>query len=79
VSGDLFNVGGGSRISVNRVLELMQSISGREARIRRIDDQKGDVRHTFADTTRAREALGFRPSVSTEEGLRREWEWICRG
>jgi len=79
VSGDLFNVGGGSRISVNRVLELMQSISGREARIRRIDDQKGDVRHTFADTTRAREALGFSPSVSTEEGLRREWEWICRG
>lgn len=79
VNGDVFNVGGGSRISVNRVLELMQSISGREARIRRIDDQKGDVRHTFADTTRAREALGFRPSVSTEEGLRREWEWICRG
>ncbi len=77
-TGEVFNVGGGSRISVNRVLELMQAISGREARIRRIEDQKGDVRHTFADTSRAREVLGFRPSVSTEQGLRAEWEWISR-
>ncbi|HEX2988602.1 MAG TPA: NAD-dependent epimerase/dehydratase family protein [Chloroflexota bacterium] len=76
VTGEVFNIGGGSRISVNRVLELMQAISGRKARIQRLEEQKGDVRHTFADTSRAREALGFRPSVSTEEGLRAEWEWI---
>jgi nucleoside-diphosphate-sugar epimerase len=77
--GEVFNVGGGSRISVNRVLELMETISGRKPNIRRIEDQKGDVRHTFADTSRAREVLGFRPSVSTDEGLRAEWEWMISG
>lgn len=75
VSGQTFNIGGGSRISVNRVLELLEAISGRKARIRHIENQKGDVRDTFADTSRARQSLDFRPSVSTEEGLRRQLEW----
>lgn len=76
VAGQVFNVGGGSRVSVNRVLAILESISGLKARTRYIEDQKGDVRHTFADTSRARGALGFRPSVSIEEGLRIEFEWL---
>lgn len=76
VAGQLFNVGGGSRISVNRVLALLESLSGEKARIRRMENQKGDVRDTFADTSRARDLLGFRPSVTVEEGLRRELEWL---
>ncbi|MHB1162291.1 MAG: NAD-dependent epimerase/dehydratase family protein [Chloroflexota bacterium] len=76
-AGQVYNIGGGSRVSVNRVLAIMESISGRKPRVRRIETQKGDVRDTFADTSRAREALGFRPSVSTEEGLRRELEWLA--
>lgn len=75
VVGQVFNVGGGSRISVNRVLSVLESISGRKARVRRIENQKGDVRHTYADTSRAREALGFAPSIPLEEGLRRQFEW----
>ena len=43
---------------------------------RRQDKQKGDVRHTYADTTRAREDLGFDPKVKLEEGLKREAEWV---
>lgn len=78
VNGEVFNVGGGSRISVNRVLALLESISGRKARIRHLENQKGDVRDTFADTSRARDALGFRPSVTIEEGLRQEVEWLSR-
>lgn len=76
VAGQLFNIGGGSRISVNRVLALLESLSGEKAKIRRMENQKGDVRDTFADTSRARELLGFRPSVTVEEGLRRELEWL---
>lgn len=76
VAGQVFNIGGGSRTSVNRVLSILESISGRKAIVRRVESQKGDVRDTYADTSRAREMLGFRPSVSLEEGLRMELEWL---
>lgn len=74
--GEVFNIGGGSEVSVNQVLETIEAISGRKLRIKREPRQKGDVRHTAADCTRAREMLGFRPQVSLAEGLSREWKWI---
>ncbi|MEK6711360.1 MAG: hypothetical protein AABZ64_12365, partial [Nitrospinota bacterium] len=43
-----------------------------------VDAQKGDVRHTWADTSRARAELGFRPRTSLREGLRAEREWLMR-
>jgi len=76
VAGRVFNIGGGSRVSVNYVLDVLQRLSGRKARVRYIEDQKGDVRDTHADTSRARDALDFRPAVTTEEGLRAELEWL---
>ena len=79
VAGQVFNIGGGSRVSVNHVISLLESLSGKRAKVRRIENQKGDVRDTFADTSRALELLGFRPAVSVEEGLRRELEWLERG
>ena len=74
-AGQVFNIGGGSRTSVNRVLQILEEISGQKPRVRRIEIQKGDVRHTFADTSRARQTLGFQPTVSLEEGLLRQFEW----
>ncbi|MGI5836000.1 MAG: NAD-dependent epimerase/dehydratase family protein, partial [Chloroflexota bacterium] len=76
VSGRQFNIGGGSCVSVNNILDILESVSGIQVKRRYIETQKGDVRHTFADTTRAREALGFKPSVSIEDGLRQEYEWL---
>lgn len=74
--GAVFNVGGGARISVNAALDLLQSAAGRAARIVRREAQRGDMRHTFADTRRAEAALEFRPAVSVAEGLRRELAWM---
>ncbi|MGH7898380.1 MAG: NAD-dependent epimerase/dehydratase family protein [Candidatus Binatia bacterium] len=74
--GEVFNIGGGSEVSVNRVLETIEKISGRRLRVRRAERQKGDVRHTAADCERARVRLGFRPEVALGEGLDREWRWI---
>jgi nucleoside-diphosphate-sugar epimerase len=74
--GDVFNIGGGSEVSINRVLATIERLSGRTLRVQHEERQKGDVRHTAADCTRARDVLGFRPSVALTEGLRREWEWI---
>lgn len=76
--GGVYNVGGGSRVSMNHVLELMAATTGRQPQIAREPKQKGDMRDTFADTTRAREDLGFAPSVSLEDGIRAEYEWLLK-
>ncbi len=76
VSGECFNIGGGSRRTVNEVIETIGSIVGTAPRVRRLDVQKGDVRHTAADTTRAHARLGFSPKVALREGLEREVAWL---
>jgi nucleoside-diphosphate-sugar epimerase len=75
VEGRVFNIGGGSRISVNAVLDILRRLVG-ELKIRHIEDQKGDVRHTMCDTSAAREAFGYSPKACIEEGLARETEWL---
>jgi len=74
--GGVYNIGGGSRISVNRVLEILQTILGRALDVRNVERQHGDVTHTYADVTRAAQDLGFRPKVGIEAGLRAEAEWV---
>jgi UDP-glucose 4-epimerase len=74
--GCVYNVGGGERISLNRVLELIRQVTGRPLRVERGAAQKGDMRDTFADTTAAAADLGFRSSMSLRDGLVREWSWM---
>lgn len=76
VPGRVYNIGGGSRVSVNQVLDVIARITGRPLDVRREAKQKGDMRDTYADTSRARADLGFAPSVTIEEGLRAEYEWL---
>jgi nucleoside-diphosphate-sugar epimerase len=77
VPGRVYNVGGGSRVSVNQVLDLIAGIVGHPLDVQREGKQKGDMRDTYADTTRARADLGFAPSVTIEQGLRAEHEWLA--
>jgi len=74
--GSIFNVGGGSRVTLNQVIGLLEELVGREAKVERQAKQAGDVRHTWADTTRIREAIGFEPRVPLREGLAREVAWL---
>jgi UDP-glucose 4-epimerase len=74
--GEVFNIGGGSRINLNRVISIMHEIAGREINVSYEGKQKGDVRHTFAEMTKAREKLGYQPKVQLQDGLGREYEWI---
>ncbi len=73
--GQVYNVGGGSRVSVNEALEHIASFAERPLDVRHVEFERGDVRNTGADTTRARRDLGFDPTTSVEEGLRAEFEW----
>jgi UDP-glucose 4-epimerase len=74
--GQVVNIGGGSRSSVNQVLTTLEGILGRPIRREQRPPQPGDVRHTWADTSRARDRLGFSPRVSLPEGLARQVEWL---
>jgi|WetSurMetagenome_2_1015567.scaffolds.fasta_scaffold04705_3 nucleoside-diphosphate-sugar epimerase len=71
----VFNIGGGSRAALLDVLEILGRELGGPLAIRFVDRAKGDVTDTWADTARARDALGFAPRVSLEEGIRNEVAW----
>jgi len=76
VPGRVYNIGGGSRVSVNEVLDLIGRISKRRPVVRVDSVQKGDMRHTYADTSLARADLAFAPTVGLEEGLTAEYQWL---
>jgi nucleoside-diphosphate-sugar epimerase len=76
IPGRAYNVGGGSRVSVTQVLEILERLAGHPLNIARESAQKGDVRDTFADTSLARADLGFAPKVSLEQGLEAEYRWL---
>jgi nucleoside-diphosphate-sugar epimerase len=73
--GRVYNVGGGSRVTLNQVLELLSRVTGRPVTIQREPDQKGDMRHTYADTSLARRDLDFSPRVTLEDGLNQQHLW----
>jgi nucleoside-diphosphate-sugar epimerase len=74
--GAVYNVGGGSRVTMNHVLDLVGQVTGQPVTVRHEPSQKGDVRHTFADTSRARQDLAFVPQVTLEEGLKAQHRWL---
>ncbi len=77
--GEVFNVGGGSRVSINRVLELIQEITGRRVNVVYRSAEKGDVRDTLADTSKAASFLGYSPCVEIKLGLQKMWDWLRAG
>ena len=76
VGGRVYNIGGGSRVSLNSALERLAAIAGRPLDVRRRGREDGDVRHTGADIERARAELRFEPATGLEQGLASEFEWV---
>jgi nucleoside-diphosphate-sugar epimerase len=77
VPGRVYNIGGGSRVTINEVFEMIGRVSGRRPLITAGSAQKGDMRHTYADTGLARTDLGFVPAVTLEDGLAAEYKWLA--
>src|SRR6266705_3666447 len=74
--GQVINVGNGIRVTLNNLVSKLKSLTGRdniEAEYQ--DARKGDVRHSLADISRARELLGYEPRFDLEEGLRLTIDW----
>jgi len=79
VPGRAYNVGGGSRVSVNHVLETLGRIAGKAPEVTHGAPQPGDPRDTGADIARARADLGWSPQVRLEDGLARQYAWQKEG
>ncbi|NET45309.1 NAD-dependent epimerase/dehydratase family protein [Okeania sp. SIO2B3] len=74
--GEVFNVGGGSRVVLAEVINMMEEIVGRPIKKNFVEKARGDARDTSADVSKAQKILGYQPQVSLKEGLSREWEWV---
>jgi UDP-glucose 4-epimerase len=74
--GAVYNIGGGSRVELLDVFELIGRITGRPLRLKMLEPQAGDMRDTYADTARARAELAFGPAVTLEQGLRAQFQWM---
>ena len=76
--GSVYNIGGGSRVTLNHVLELIRAVTGKTVALQREPEQKGDMRHTYADTSAARRDLDFTPRVNLENGLDQQYQWLTK-
>ncbi|MBA3417518.1 MAG: GDP-mannose 4,6-dehydratase [Geodermatophilaceae bacterium] len=72
----VLNIGGGEEASMNELIELLGSLTGEPIVLRRGGSQIGDVQRTGADTTLARQQLGWEPSVRLADGLRATLDWV---
>ena len=75
VSGKVFNVGIGGRVSLNEVLRELGKITGKTLVAKYAPPRDGDIRDSQADISQAREYLGYEPQVTFEDGLARTFEW----
>jgi UDP-glucose 4-epimerase len=71
----VYNVGGGSRVTVNHVIGLLERVTGKRARIVSRPPQPGDARDTYADCSAARADLGYQPAVALDAGLEALVRW----
>jgi nucleoside-diphosphate-sugar epimerase len=74
-SGEIINVATGGRISLNRLFSVMREVIGATVDPLYADPRPGDVRDSQADIRKAKALLGYEPTVSFEDGLRRTIEW----
>ncbi len=74
--GEVFNIGGGSRVVLMEVLDTIDRILGVPLKREYQSTAMGDARHTAADVTKARTLLGYNPQVLLADGLAQEWAWV---
>jgi UDP-glucose 4-epimerase len=74
--GRVYNVGGGSRVTLNELIGLIEDVTGGALPVERVPAKPGDVRATLADCGRAKDDLGFIPRIGLEEGLEEQWAWL---
>jgi UDP-glucuronate 4-epimerase len=74
-SFDIFNLGNSSPVQLNDFIATIENITGKKAVIEELPKQQGDVDLTYADISKAKRLLGYKPQTKLEVGLSKFIEW----
>ena len=75
VAGQVFNTATGRRVTLNETFRLLQGLTSYKGEPKYGPERGGDIKHSLADISKTEDALGYKPMVDFEEGLRRTVEW----
>ncbi|MDP2718347.1 MAG: GDP-mannose 4,6-dehydratase, partial [Dehalococcoidia bacterium] len=75
-NGGVFNIGGGNRISVEELAQLVIRVTGSSSKVVYSESQQADVEHTWANIEKARNDLGWEPKTKLLQGLERYADWV---
>jgi nucleoside-diphosphate-sugar epimerase len=75
VAGQMFNTATGRRVTLNETFKLLQGLTSYKGQPKYGAERGGDIKHSLADISRAEAALGYKPIVNFEEGLKRTVDW----
>jgi len=73
---EVYNLGNSSPVSLNEFISLIEKVSNKKAIFDQIEDQLGDVPHTYADISKAKKDLDYNPKVKLEDGLRNLFNYL---
>lgn len=68
---EIINLGGGNPITLNHMIETIEKVLGKKAKINRLPMQPGDVNKTVSDISKAKRLLGYNPQITFEDGIRK--------
>jgi UDP-glucuronate 4-epimerase len=71
VKCEIYNLGNSSPITLNNFISLCEEITNKKAIYNQIDNQLGDVPHTYADISKAQRELNYNPKMSLKDGLKK--------
>ena len=72
---EIFNIGGDKTVSLMEMVETIEEVLGKKAKLNRLPMQPGDVNRTCADITHSRETIGYNPQTTFKEGIKKFIEW----
>jgi UDP-N-acetylglucosamine 4-epimerase len=75
---EVYNIAFGQRTTLNELFAEIKSIAGSDLAPKYGPERKGDVRHSLADISKAKQLLGYDPSISVMQGLKQTFEWYRR-
>ncbi|MEM1223507.1 MAG: GDP-mannose 4,6-dehydratase [Verrucomicrobiota bacterium] len=73
---EIFNLGGSATTKLSELIKLIESATGKKAKIVQLGDQPGDVPQTYADVSKAKELINYEPKTPINEGIVKYVEWL---
>jgi UDP-glucose 4-epimerase len=77
IGGEVFQLASGVETSLNDLIAILGDVAGREPTVRRLSPRPGEIVRNYSAIEKARERLGYRPTVGLEEGIRQTYAWFA--